>query len=221
MAEAPYRYVTGVASERSLGHRERRSASPPGALDVFKPDPAWWGVLEEGTWAVGAWCHGVREEPACTHFSGGTRPGLQSYPSPNAEHIFLLIFLKGRAGCRTARFSVHMSGVREVDVPAQPHPIVPAAARRPRDPAPAPVGTPGQSAFPGGGGGGNGSCQGCAGARSPPPTRPGSPESPLPDRPSGPWARGRLDGSPCRSAGCAPLHPGLRTSPPNLFSAVN
>lgn len=92
------------------------------------------------------------------------------------------------------------------------------ATRGPRDPALARAGTPGQGAFPAGGAG---SCLGCAGARCPPPPGPGSLESPLPARPSGARARGRLDGSPCRGAGGAPLRPGLRTSPHNLFSAVN
>lgn len=191
----------------SFGHRQPRSAPPPGALEVFRPDLAWRGVLEEGTWAVGAWCHGVREEPACMHFSGGIAPGLQSDPSPSAEHIFLPIFLpKGRA-----RFS----GACEWKCGSSTLAAQGTSPLRPWGPGGGAGRRPGRRRrwwriF-----------QGCAGASSPPPNGPGSPESPRPARPSGPWARGRLDGSPCRSAGCAPLHPGLRTSPPNLFSAVN
>lgn len=136
-----------------------------------------------------------RSQTACI-FSGGIRPGLQSDPSPSAEHIFLpIFFLRGRA-----RFSVHVSGVREPRHPPS------------RGPRPCVLEDPGAWRL-------RGRRRwlvspGCAGARSPPPAGPGLPDSPVPARPSGPWARGRLDGSPCRSARCAPLHPGLRTSPP-------
>lgn len=156
--------------------------------------------MAAGTGMAGAGCDGVREEPACTAFREESDPlSPQSSASPSAEHIFLLIlFRKGRveagAVCGEARIPLRVSKMRAF------------SALRPGDPALRALGEPGaerlpgwerQRALPGV----------LAGGFSQPPTGPSSPEAQLPARPSGPRARGRLDGSPCRSALPPTLHP--------------
>lgn len=140
---------------------------------------------------------------------------LQHGPSPCAERIFLLIlFGKGvRSVLRLEllqepRVSVRVSGVRQpaASGTGPPRPRGLGAERlsgRGQRRHRVPLGVRGL-AFP----------------RLPlGPACP--PESPLPARPSGPRARGRLDGSPCRRALPPPRAQRLRTSPLNLFSAVN
>lgn len=95
-----------------------------------------------------------------------------------------------------------MRGEARVPVRARPRQF---PARRPGGPDSAPLGVPGPNAFPGGGGGGR--------------LFPASHWGPLaraqlPAPPSGPRARGCLDGSPCRSALSPPCTRRLRTSPP-------
>lgn len=102
---------------------------------MFKADPAWRRVLEVGTCAVGAGRDGVREEPACTDFSGGIRPTVSRAALPQVRNTFFFESslergLEACCGrCGATRVSARVSGVLEL------------AARCPGDPASAPLGT--------------------------------------------------------------------------------
>lgn len=135
---------------------------------------------------------------------------LQSGPSPSAGRIFFrILFGKGiRSVLRPVRGDQGL-GACERNTGAR--------CPLPRGPRLRALGDPSRA----GAAAALGPAGGARAGVSPPPTGPGPPESQLPVRPSGPRARGRLDGSPCRSALSPPRTQSLRTSPPNLFSAVN
>ena len=155
--------------------------------------------MEVGTWAVGAGRDGVREEPACTDFSGGIRPTVSRAALPQVRNAFFFASslergLEACCGrCGATRVSARLSGVREL------------AARCPGDPASAPLGTlPGRGrqrhwALPG--------VRGPAFPRLPP-----GPAHPSPSCQLGRRVPGRVVASTAPPAGAPCPHPAPRVS---------
>lgn len=149
------------------------------------------------TWAVGAGCGGVREEPACRFFWRSQTRCLQSGPSPSAERCFLRMFFgKGVTEACLVRCEATRGWARVSSEEARCTLL--------QGPCPCALGDPSRAGAAVAVAAGP-----AAGTRGPalPSTGPGPPESQLPAWPSGPQARGRLDGSPCRSAASPTPHP--------------
>lgn len=152
-----------------------------------------------GTCAVGAGRDGVREEPACTDFSGGIRPTVSRAALPQVRNTFFFESslergLEACCGrCGATRVSARVSGVLEL------------AARCPGDPASAPLGTlPGR---------GRQRHWALLGVRGPAfPRLPPGPAQPSPSSQLGRRVPGRVVASTAPPAGAPCPHPAPRVS---------